>query len=182
MDFRTFSSLPKETLDSILPSLQLFTAISLFCVSMKVKVAQLCLTLCSTMDCSPPGSSVYGISQARILEWVAISFSRESSWPRDQTQVSCIAGRLFTLWAINHPKTFPSSWSMEKLSSMKPVPGVIKSGDHWHRGLRMKHASGEEQDFSPTKCLDQFSPFHSNLLIVFRNMMDIIWLKDKKKI
>ena len=55
--------------------------------------------LCDPVDCSPPGSSVHGILQARILEWVAISFSRGSSWPRDQTQVSCIAGRCFNLWA-----------------------------------------------------------------------------------
>ena len=48
---------------------------------------------------SPPGSSVHGILQARILEWVAISFSRESSWPRDPMQVSCTAGRFFTIWA-----------------------------------------------------------------------------------
>ena len=48
-------------------------------------------TLCDPMDCSPPGSSVHGILQARILEWVAIPFSRGSSTPRDQTQVSCIA-------------------------------------------------------------------------------------------
>ena len=52
------------------------------------------------MDCNPPGSSVHGILQARILEWVAIFFSWESSWPRDWTWVSCIAGRFFTLWAI----------------------------------------------------------------------------------
>ena len=51
------------------------------------------------MDCSPPGSSVHGILQARILEWVAIPFSRGSSRPRDQTQVSCTAGGLFTVWA-----------------------------------------------------------------------------------
>ena len=51
------------------------------------------------MDCSPPSSSVYGILQARILEWVAIQFSRGSSQPRDWTQVSCIAGRFFTIWA-----------------------------------------------------------------------------------
>ena len=51
------------------------------------------------MDCSLPGFSVHGIFQARVLEWVAISFSRGSSWPRDQTQVSCIAGRRFILWA-----------------------------------------------------------------------------------
>ena len=50
------------------------------------------------VDCNPPGSSVYGISQVRILEWVAISFSKESSQTRDQTWVSCIAGRFFTNW------------------------------------------------------------------------------------
>ena len=51
------------------------------------------------MDYSLPGSSVHGIFQARVLEWVAISFPRESSRPRDQTRVSCIAGRFFTNWA-----------------------------------------------------------------------------------
>ena len=62
-------------------------------------IAPLCLTLCNPMDCSPPGSSVYGILQARILEWVTISSSRGSSQPRDWTWVSCIAGRFFTIWA-----------------------------------------------------------------------------------
>ena len=56
-------------------------------------VAQSCLILCNPTDCSPPGSSVHWILQARILEWVAISFSRGSSWPRDWAQVSCTAGR-----------------------------------------------------------------------------------------
>ena len=51
------------------------------------------------MDHSLPGSSVHGTLQARILEWVAIPFSRGSSWPKDGTQVSCIAGRFFTSWA-----------------------------------------------------------------------------------
>ena len=55
--------------------------------------------LCDPVDCSPPGSSIHGILQARILEWVAISFSRGSSWPRNQTHVSRIAGRRFNLWA-----------------------------------------------------------------------------------
>ena len=63
-----------------------------------MKVIQSCSTLCDPVDCSPPGSSVYEILQARLLEWVAIPF-KESSQPRDQTQVSCIAGRLFTVWA-----------------------------------------------------------------------------------
>ena len=51
------------------------------------------------MDCSPLGSSVHGILQARILEWVAIPFSKGSSWPRDQIWISCFAGRFFTIWA-----------------------------------------------------------------------------------
>ena len=62
-------------------------------------MSQLCPTPCDPMDCSLPGSSVHGIFQARVLEWVSISFSRGSSWPRDQTQVSHIAGRCFTAWA-----------------------------------------------------------------------------------
>ena len=50
------------------------------------------------IDCSPPGSSIHGILQARTLEWVAIPFSRGSSWPRHRSRVSCIAGRFFTIW------------------------------------------------------------------------------------
>ena len=61
-----------------------------------MKVTQSCPTLCDPMDGSPPGSSVHGILQARILEWVAIPFSRGSSLPRDRTQVSCTSGRYFT--------------------------------------------------------------------------------------
>ena len=60
---------------------------------------QSCPTLCNPVDCSPPGSSLRVILQARVLEWVAISFSRGSSWPRDGTWVSRIAGRFFTVWA-----------------------------------------------------------------------------------
>ena len=68
---------------------------TLVSISLCVLVAQSCLTLCDTMDRSPPGSSVHGILQARILGWVALPFSRGSSWPRDQTWVAPMAGRLF---------------------------------------------------------------------------------------
>ena len=61
------------------------------------------------MDCSPPGSSLHEIFQARIVEWVAISFSRASSQPRDQTRVSCTAGRLFTYWATREALGFQTS-------------------------------------------------------------------------
>ena len=62
-------------------------------------VTQSCLTLCQPMDCSPPGSSVHGISQARILVWVAISLSRGSSWPRDRNCVSCVGRQILYHWA-----------------------------------------------------------------------------------
>ena len=62
--------------------------------------AQSCPTLCDPMDCCLPGSSALGILQARILEWVAISLSRGSSQFRNRTQVSCVVGRFFTVWAI----------------------------------------------------------------------------------
>ena len=67
--------------------------------SWQSEVAQLCLTHCDPMDCSLPGSSVHGILQARILEWVATSFSRVSFPLKDPTWVSCIASRHFTFWA-----------------------------------------------------------------------------------
>ena len=61
--------------------------------------AQSCPTLCKPIDCSPLGFFVHGILQARILEWMAIPCSRESSWPRDRTQISYVAGIFFTVWA-----------------------------------------------------------------------------------
>ena len=73
--FRIFQNIPCWTFHC---------AVELACVH-----AQACVTLCDPMDCSLPGSSVRGILQARILEWIAISFSRGSSWPRDRTWVSC---------------------------------------------------------------------------------------------
>ena len=67
-----------------------------------VLVAASCLTLCDPMDCSQSGSYVQGIIQARRLAWVTIPFSRGSSWPRDQTQVSYTMGRFFPVWATRH--------------------------------------------------------------------------------
>ena len=86
------------------------------------EVTQSCPTLCDPVDCSPPGSSVRGILQARILAWVAISFSRGSSRPRDRTRVSQIAGRHFTIWAtkggINITFEDTESRAMENIKFM----------------------------------------------------------------
>ena len=76
-------------------------------IDIDIEVAQSCPTLCDPMDCSLPGSSVHGIFQARVLEWVSISFSRRSSQPRDRTLVSRIVGRRFTVWATREVPTHP---------------------------------------------------------------------------
>ena len=70
----------------------------------------LCLvaTLCNPMDCGPPSSTVHKILQARILEWAAMPSSRGSSQPRDWTEVSCIAGRFFTIWATREAQEYGS--------------------------------------------------------------------------
>ena len=69
--------------------------------------------LCDPMDCSPPGSSACGICQARILEWVTMPSSRGSSWPRDWTRVSHLAGALFTIWTIREaPQIFAAHWDI----------------------------------------------------------------------
>ena len=80
----------------------------------KVKVTQSCPTLWAPMDCSPQGSSLHGILQARILDCVAISSSRESSWLRVWTQVSCIADRFFTIWATRETQRWTYMFTKEK--------------------------------------------------------------------
>ena len=72
-------------------------------------VTQSCLTLCNPVDCIPPGSSLHGISQARILEWVAISSSRGPSRSRAQTQVSCIGRQILYQWATREAPIIKSS-------------------------------------------------------------------------
>ena len=94
------------------------------------------------MDCSPPGSPVHGISQARTLEWAAISFSRGSCWPRDQTRVSCTVGRFFTSEPPGKPikKVAAAAAAAKSLQSCptlcdpidgsppgSPIPGILKA-------------------------------------------------------
>ena len=81
------------------------------------------LTLCNPLDCSLLGSPVCGIFQARILEWVAIPFSRESSQPSYRTGVSCIASRLFTSWAMQESlaKGYPITKATLLLSNVSRI-------------------------------------------------------------
>ena len=104
----SFFHLPVSSLSSLqtgyfplVPLLQfaLSCEIYIFGVCIYAKSLQSCPPLWDTMDHSPPDSSVHGILQARILEWVAMPSSRGFSWPRDWTHVSCIASEFFTHWA-----------------------------------------------------------------------------------
>ena len=102
---------------------------------MKLKVIRtVCPTLCNPVDCSPPGSPVHGILQARVLEWVAISFSRGSSRSRDRTWVSCIEGRFFTNWATREApdkEHLITSWLQTPLSHPWFFWVVIWKGLSW---------------------------------------------------
>ena len=92
-----------------------------------MKIAQSCLTLCDPMDCSLPGSSVHRILQARILEWVAIPFFRGSSQPWDKTQVSGIAGRFFTIRAMNEAHQKSACFILHYLSVLGVCRGGVES-------------------------------------------------------
>ena len=96
-------------------------------VKVKVLVVPWCQTLCDLMNCSPSGSSAHGILQARILEWVAISFSRGSSRLRDRTLVSCIAGELFTVWATRAGEG-EANWESSMETYTLPYVKQIASG------------------------------------------------------
>ena len=104
-------------------------------------VSQLCPTLCDSMDCSPPGSSVNGTLQASILEWAAILFSRGSSWLRDWPQVYFIAGGFFTIWATRET----------------PIDGCILDS----RGVWNTHAVNNLQKYPKAK--------QSILFIIFQH-------------
>ena len=82
------------------------------------------------MDCSLPGSSIHGILQARVLEWVAISFSRGSSQPGDQTQVSRIAGRRFTIWATREAHTLCVFYHNKTKMKLKQANKNLSSQSH----------------------------------------------------
>ena len=99
-------------------------------------VAQSCLTLCNPTDCSPPGSSVHGISRARILEWVAMPSSKGSSWPRDQTRVPCIVGRFLIVWATR--ETPQKVWRFLKSSQ-------------WRRSFK-----GKQKSQNPKELIQRF--------------------------
>ena len=99
----------------------------LFIFTLRVKVAQLCPSLCDPMNYSPPGSSVHGIHHARILEWVAILFSKGSLQLWHGTQVSYIAGGFFTSWATKEAQEYTGVGSLFLLQGIFPTQELNQS-------------------------------------------------------
>ena len=136
------------------------------------EVTQSCLTLCDPMDYSLPGSSIHGIFQARVLEWVAISFSRGSSPPKDWTQVSHIAGRRF--YCLSHQGSSLSR--MAPPNSLRLCRSITASTNplkwNWTMASRFMSKS-EELEFG---C--DFCRMLSHILLMHTShvKMSIIWI------
>ena len=127
------------------------------------------LTLCDPMAYSPPGSSVYGISQARILEWVALSFSRGSSWPRDQICFSCIGRGVTTEPAIKKNEIMPSAaiWMQLEIIILsegrkrQTLYDLTYVGHKWN--LTMKQKQNQDAENIVFSLLEFFSYIKSEL-------------------
>ena len=126
------------------------------------EVAQLCLTLCNPMDCSLPGSPVHRIFQAIVLEWIAISFSSRSSRPRDQTRVSRIVDRHFTVWATR---------CREPAREIPPMTGSCREA-WWARRVRPQGFPLEFPEHVPQK--PELAWFYCAVLF---HSSDTLWKK-----
>jgi len=115
-------------------------------------VIQSCPTLWDPMDCSPPGSSVHGILQTRILEWVAISSSRGSSWPRDRTCVSCslaLEGSFFTTELLASLVGPVIRKNFKNEEDTNPDPSTSQFSPSWDHFFSLKPCIGDPGRISP---------------------------------
>ena len=127
------------------PGLVLFSTESKFLMFSGAQVLQLGPTFCDPMDCSPLGSSISGILQARILEWIAVPSSRGSSRPRDGSWVSCTAGGFFTVWA-----TREAPCSLGTCQTVQRGEGEQR-GESWSPCGRLERNRASWQEPTPTK-------------------------------
>ena len=124
-------------------------------------VAQSCLTLCLPMDCSLPGSTIHGILQARILECVAISSSRGSSQPMDQTSVSCIGRWILYHWTICEAQIRQTNGQSVQFSSVAlSCPTLCKPMNRSTPGLPVHHQLLEFTQTHIHRISDAIQPSH----------------------
>ena len=150
------------------------------------------------MDCSPPGFSVHGILQVRILEWVAIPFSRGSSQPRDYTQVPCIAGRFFMVWATRERGLGQRSKSSSSCSAYRWVfsltctmvlfslpielvaklskSGVFKSIFFFYSSLRFTEKLSQNSELPDTNCFLSLLSGSQFSLLLLASCISVIYL------
>ena len=148
---------------------------------------QSCPTLCNPMDHSPPGSSVQGILQARILEWVAMPFSRWSSQPRDQTCFSCIAGRFFTAELTPKARVWPLSGVFHPqhlFVTLTPCQGgseVLTAYPHHicPNNTKLGASRGQKCTWFLHHCVSNAQPraWHSGFIIMFLGWIDG-WMEE----
>ena len=141
-------------------------------MKVRVLVAELCGTLCHPMDCSLPGFSVHGILQARILEWVAIPFSRRSSQPWDRTCIACFTGIFFmpvllllllsgfspvrlcaTPWTAAHQASPSMGFSRQEHWSGLPFPSPMHESEKWKSSRSVVSDSSRPHGLQPTRLL-----------------------------
>ena len=116
------------------------------------EVTQLCLTLCDPMDCSLPGSSIYGIFQARILEWVAISFSSAWKWKVKVKSLSHL--QLFaTPWTVAYQAPPPMGFSRQEYWSGVPLPSPMQESEKWKWSRSVISDSQRPHELQPTRLL-----------------------------
>ena len=128
-------------------------------------IAKLCRTLCDLVNCSPPGSSVHGISQARILEWVAISSSKGSSRPRNRTHISCPGRRILYHWATREARG-SDSWYLKYLYKIvKTTCAVAELGVSFRARKEWPHHFDKPAFLPP--CSGIFLCFQLHKLIPF---------------
>ena len=125
----------------------------------ELKVAQSCLTLCDPTDCSMPGSSVHGLLQSRILEWVAVPFSRQSSQPRDRTQVSHIEGES----VLSEPPGKPKNTGVGRLSHLQQIFPTQES----YQGLLHCRQILYQLSYQGTSSHSQLPPRGTDPILVF---------------
>ena len=151
---------------------------------------QSCPTLCNLMDCSLPGSSVNGIFQARTLEWVAISFSRGSSLPKDRTQVSCTASRFSTIWATREAHGtryflpyYASHFADGKTEAERYIVwGMLQGWEQTQVHLGLLSTVVQHSPGSPWKCFNELTVSSAWIWRDSKNKLKSIWLKSIKPV